>query len=317
MHSANPTGQPAAAPAPRILVVDDGQRMREHLLRTLTAAGFSALGAADGIDALEVLHRTEPAPDLILTDIHMPRMNGLSLIECVRNGQRGRDIPIILLSGSHETSFKVAGLECGANDYVTKPVDAAELVARIRAQLRQAETVAKLREQAVVDELTGVRNRRGMVQAMDTELARAQRSRRPLSVLLIDVDKFKPINDCFGHLVGDAVLRGIAERISGIIRTTDIVGRIGGDEFLLLLPEVDREVAETVADRIRGAATSVRVGPRDNPTTMSVSIGLSVYRGDGRTADALIHDADAAMYRDKQQKRAALVPAAAAEAAAA
>jgi|GEM_PF-5590485 len=292
--------------APRILVVDDDIEVRTYLVDALSCYGYEVIAVSDGGAAISHVSR-EGAPDVIISDVNMPRVDGLELLDWMREGHLTRDVPIIMLSGSSERCL--AGLEFGADDYVRKPLDVSELAARIRVQLRRGDVIRKLRQQADFDELTCARSRRGVLQALETELERARRAERPVSVMLVDVDHFKPINDTYGHLVGDQVLRDLVGKLCDAVRLTDVVGRLGGDEFLIVLPEVDTERATAVVERIVASACEVRVGPSNAP--VSISIGHAVYRGDKNTgicAEEILELADARMYQHKQRRGAARAP---------
>lgn len=279
-----------------ILAVDDDPAVRQWLVRVLEPRGFEVSVAADGREALAVLERE--LPDLILTDVHMPDIDGYRLVTRVRMDTRLSHIPVILISGSDESPFKVLGLDCGANDYITKPVDSAELLARVRAQLRQLRTYAALEKQALIDDLTGVFNRRGVIEALTRALARWRRCPSPLSVLVADINAFKRINDTLGHIAGDAVLREVAAALADVVRVSDTVGRLGGDEFLLVLP--DTSVAEADQIRSRACAAASLNAPDRSVGRVSIAAGIAVAGPDTPHIDALIDAADRDMYAHKR-----------------
>lgn len=273
-----------------VLLVDDDRGAREHAARSLRDAGFEVREAADGAEALLEVDGAPPA--LIIADLHMPRLDGRALLGALKARHETASIPFVLLSGETDPSLRVACLEGGAADVLAKPIDSQELAARARLQLRTARAMARLRTQSEIDELTEVLNRRGLMRAIERERAHAERSREALALLLVDVDRFKSINDAHGHLVGDAVLRDIAALLCASVRGCDTVGRLGGDEFVVLLPGAGADEAAEIARRIRARAGALRVAGTDR--TIGLSIGIA--RGDG--AD-LLHTADRAMYADK------------------
>jgi diguanylate cyclase (GGDEF)-like protein len=286
----------------RILVVDDDRDVCESLAHILSDRGFEVATATDGVDALGKID--EVRPDLVLCDVEMPNMNGFELLSRIRQTGHALELPVILVSGSCETSLRVEGIDRGANDYVGKPVDSSELVARIKARLREAQLLAWHRAQAFVDDLTSVLNRRGTVAALEHELCRASRLSQPVSVLLVDVNDFKAINDTYGHLAGDQVLKDVARIMMATVRASDIVGRYGGDEFLVLLPDVREGLACEIAARLRASVQKLKVGV----CSVSVSVGMATGWGDSGSAESLIAEADRTMYQEKQSSDRASVP---------
>lgn len=285
----------------RILVVDDDAGVRDHLVVTLANQGFDVTTAENGVVAVSKLDSARP--DLVLSDIHMPELDGFDLLAHIRQVWPEPDLPVILLSGSGDCSVKVAAIDRGANDYVVKPVESDELSARIRARLREAQLVSRLRAQAYVDELTSARNRRGTMAALEHEFLRAFRGQRPLSVLLVDIDNFKHINDTYGHLVGDRVLCEITQVMMATVRASDIVGRVGGDEFLVILPDVDDATARGIADRLHAKVSALESA--DDLPTVSVSIGLASGRACSTSSESLVAEADRMMYQQKRSHKLA------------
>jgi diguanylate cyclase (GGDEF)-like protein len=284
----------------RILVVDDDAGVRDHLVATLANQGFEVTSAENGAEALTLLESARP--DLVLSDIHMPKLNGFDLLAHIRQACPEPDLPVILLSGSGDCSVKVAAIDRGANDYVVKPVESGELSARIRARLRESQLLSRLREQAMIDELTGAHNRRGTLAALEQELVRAVRTQTPVSVLLVDIDDFKHINDSCGHLVGDRVLCEVTSVMMSTVRASDVVGRVGGDEFLVILPDVDDETARGVAERLRneiGVSSLTEGLPR-----VSVSIGVASGWAPDTSSESLVETADRTMYAQKRAQKA-------------
>ena len=293
----------------RVLVVDDDPFTRKLLDRQLSAAGYRVTAAADGESAWEELKKTPP--DLVLLDIRLPGIDGLEILEWIRRESESRRLPVIMLSGLDRPREVVRGLELGANDYVTKPVSMPVLLARIRTQLMISDMVKRLETQARIlarlasyDQLTGAFNRRGLEQILKTEVERSLRYRQPLSALMLDIDYFKPVNDRYGHPIGDLVLRRIAGIISSTLRSTDLLCRYGGEEFLIILPHTGLERALEAGERIRReiAGEPFRDQGLEIPLTVSLgAAGLDPEAAD--PAEELIAAADRALYRAKREGR--------------
>jgi diguanylate cyclase (GGDEF)-like protein len=274
----------------RILIVEDDDDSREALAELLEEHGYDVATARDGVEAVELAEKTPPT--LVISDVNMPRRDGFALIEELREREASATVPIILLSGILERERRVAGLDLGADDYLGKPVDADELLARVRVHLRHAHRAQELEQSSLLDPLTGVLNRRGLTAALHREHERVHRNGGALSVLLIDVDDFKTLNDSQGHAAGDRALRQIARAITEAVRAVDHVGRLGGDEFLVILPDADRAAGATLADRIG----QLRV-------PAGLSVGAATLRP-GESAEQLLARADAEMYQRKRLRKA-------------
>ena len=200
----------------------------------------------------------------------------------------------------------------GVNDYLTRPIDKNELVARVRTQLRKKGYADRLRhnvqlslEMAITDQLTGLHNRRYMSRHLDTLIASAERAERPIAFLIMDIDHFKAVNDTYGHDSGDEVLREFASRISANVRGIDLACRYGGEEFVVVMPDTDVDFAATVAERLRRSVESVPFAISREPHNLNItiSIGIAASEESGDTADALLHRADKALYRAKREGR--------------
>jgi two-component system, cell cycle response regulator len=289
----------AAEPTDRILVVEDDDDAREALAELLVEQGYDVATARDGIEAIEMAERAPPT--LVISDVCMPRRDGFALIGELRRHTASADTPIILMSGITERERRVRGLDLGADDYLGKPVDADELLARVRVHLRNARRRQELERRSLLDPLTGVLNRRGLMAALRREYERVHRGGAPLSVLVFDVDRFKELNDNHGHQVGDLVLRHIAREISDAVRAVDHVGRVGGDEFLVVIPDADEAAVDALAARL----AELRLPPLMFDGTaldVGVSIGVATLRA-GETVDQLLARGDAAMYQRKRQRK--------------
>ncbi|HEX8776213.1 MAG TPA: diguanylate cyclase [Pyrinomonadaceae bacterium] len=299
---------------PTILVADDEPINRTLIQRRLEKAGYYVLGAENGREAVEVAMRS--LPDLIILDVMMPLMDGLEACRLIKENGGTHDIPIIFLSARDETDIKVSGLSLGANDYISKPFKAEELLARVEVAMRMKRERDHLRlsaeeakasaevaqERAMTDQLTGLLNRYGLQRVLAHEYAEARRYSRPLSCLMTDLDNFKLINDTFGHAAGDAVLKQVSSILTQVVRGSDMVSRYGGDEFLVLLPETDIEGAEALAEKVRAAAASQSFGDGEPRFQLTLSIGAATL-SDAESGNDMIVRADMALYDAKEQGR--------------
>ena len=292
-----------------ILIADDEPLSRRLLQASLVRWGYEVEVAKDGEEALDVLLR-DTAPRLAVLDWVMPRLDGLEVCRRARARAGAPYSYLLLLTSKEASSDVVAGLAAGADDYLRKPFDAEELRARLRTGERilnlQAELLAAqdaLRVQATRDGLTGLYNRRAVLERLDEEMARARREGAELSVLLLDVDHFKRVNDQYGHQAGDEVLRELAARLGSVLRTYDAFGRYGGEELIAILPGCGNAASVLVADRMRSAAASSPIETRTGAVAVTVSIGAASCRSGQTDAAAIIARADAALYRAKNGGR--------------
>src|SRR5579872_301683 len=247
-----------------ILIVDDHPDNVDLLKDRLEARGYSTLTARDGEEALAVTF-AKPTPDLILLDIMLPKMTGLDVARRIKGDRDLPFIPIIMQTALDSTQDKVEGLDAGADDYITKPINFAELEARVRSLLRikalQDEVERQSRELGVMndrllrisqtDALTEIDNRRHLEQRLEETFEHSRRMREPFACVMCDLDHFKSVNDTHGHQAGDEVLRQLASLLKGAAREIDRVGRYGGEEFMLILPGASAEAAVTFAERVR------------------------------------------------------------------
>lgn len=289
-----------------ILIVDDSPDIHALLRVRLRDEDVQLIQTVDPAQSIPLA--LEHAPDLVLLDVDMPRTSGFDVCKQLKAHPDTAAIPIIFLSGKLDQATKVAGLDLGAIDYVTKPFDPVELRARVRSGLRIKSLQDQLLALARIDELTGLWNRAYMNSRLAQECAAANRSGRPLSLLMCDVDHFKRVNDTHGHATGDAVLRSIAARLTASLRTTDVACRYGGEEFAVILPGIDASGAGTAAERIRQAIATAPVDTGALSLAVSVSLGFSC--SDELTPlleeiapSPLIERADAALYTAKRSGR--------------
>jgi diguanylate cyclase (GGDEF)-like protein len=298
------------APAGRLLIVDDSPDNLEILSTRLRFRGYAVETATGGREALERVARH--APDLILLDVMMPDLDGFEVTRRVKRNPSLPFIPIILVTARDSTEDKVAGLDAGADDYLTKPINFPELEARVRSMLRIKELQDELGEKnreleqlSISDGLTGLFNHRHLQELVHEEFERARRTGEPLSVVMLDLDHFKRVNDLYGHQAGDRVLQQLAEILRHTAREIDKLGRYGGEEFLAVLPDTDPEAAAVFAERVReGVARHLFSIGRGEPLRLTVSCGTATYPHPGvYNPWTLVQRADQAMYAAKAAGR--------------
>jgi two-component system, cell cycle response regulator len=305
--------EPQAAPAePRpVLLAEDDPVARMVTKRLLERAGYEVTAVADGAAAVQALRARYYA--VLLTDWDMPVLDGLGVISAVRGGDWPGYVYTILLTGHDSRDALLRGLAAGADDYVTKPVDGAELLARMTTGWRISDLEQRLRkahEEAVKlslsDALTGLSNRRHLSAVLLAEIARGRRFNHPLSVVICDIDRFKLINDVHGHYAGDAVLKAFATILGSNLRShIDTLARFGGDEFVLVLPESAQAATQAVAEKLRQAVDALEVDHEGRVLEITASFGAAVLAPDSAsvTPDALIAQADLCLYEAKQAGR--------------
>lgn len=297
----------------KLLVADDSNLYRKMLKTLLEAWGYEVVLAADGLEAKSILSTNE-APSLAILDCIMPGLSGLELCEMIRSRKQGY-IYTILLSAQGEQADVIKGFELGADDYLRKPFEELELRARLKAGERiiraQGELIAAreaLQFEATHDSLLRMWNRRAILEALSREMSRAKRVGTALSIFLADLDFFKRINDSFGHLVGDDVLRAAAARMSAGIREYDYVGRYGGEEFLVVLPDCNLEGAHQIAERVRQRISGEPI--LELPAEIEITASLGVAQSSpGQSVTELLHKADVALYAAKNNGRNRVVSA--------
>jgi two-component system cell cycle response regulator len=267
------------------------------------------LQAGDGIEAFKLLLSTPT--DLIICDLEMPRIDGFKLLGMVSSREELRDIPVIMLTGHGDRELKIKLLGRGASDYVTKPFDAGELIARVKVQLKikslQDELKRsndKLRQLSITDPLTLLYNRRYTTAMLEKEMQRAERKGSHLSLVMIDIDHFKQVNDQYGHLIGDQVLVAVADLSRIGLRSYDFAARYGGEEFVLLLPETAHDDALLIAERLRARVQAHPFTGSLTGVKITVSMGVATYPTDFiSTVEDLIRETDEALYRAKKAGR--------------
>ncbi|MET0705353.1 MAG: PleD family two-component system response regulator [Tardiphaga sp.] len=301
----------------RILLVDDRASSYERLAPVLSAE-HSVDVEPNPAEAL--FHAAEGNYDLLIVSLSLENFDGLRLCSQARSLERTRQVPILAIADADNNARLLRGLEIGVNDYLMRPVDKNELLARARTQVRRRRYTDHLRdnvqnsiEMAITDGLTGLHNRRYMENHLETLAEQAAHRSKPLALMMLDIDFFKSINDSHGHDAGDDVLREFAVRIRKSIRGIDLACRYGGEEFVIVMPETDQHVASMVAERLRrsiaGEPFSIDKGNRRIDVT--ISIGLSTLEKKGERIADVLKRADVALYRAKHDGRNRVVAAAA------
>jgi diguanylate cyclase (GGDEF)-like protein len=299
-----------------ILVVDDDAVVRNEVAAVLAEAGYDVVLGEDGREALVKVR--DESPDLIVMDVEMPGMGGREACRIIKGNKSFGFIPVILVTAREDVQMKVEGLELGADDYLVKPLNQLELVARVKSMLRlralqndllEANERLKavnerLQELSMTDSLTGIYNRLFFRKRLVYEMQRADRYQTPLSILMLDLDHFKRINDTHGHPFGDFVLKKIADLLTGSLRSVDIVARYGGEEIVIACPETNVKQAGIVADRIRSTIESTRLRHGGLEDKITTSIGIAVFPDERiQDADDLLRAADEALYSAKDAGR--------------
>lgn len=297
--------------APRLLVVDDEPSILDLMRRRLEALGCEVTTLSGGRDVVKVVR--EKLPDLVLLDVMMPDVDGFTVCQALKQDAEIRDIPVVLMTARAEVDSRIRGLELGAHDYVTKPFETAELLARVRAALRVKALQDELREAnkllerlAASDPLTDLPNRRTLDEQIFLAMERSRRTGQALSVIMLDLDHFKQINDAHGHQVGDEALRQVAEILRGRRRVTDLVARYGGEEFVWVLPGAGTDAAVEVAEWLRRTIEESTLETQRGAIRLTISAGVSTYdpAAHGRISpEVLLETADQALREAKDKGR--------------
>jgi two-component system cell cycle response regulator len=306
---------PPSPPSVRLLIADDDPISSGILLRTVRHWGFETMPASDGAEAWRLLQ--DPGIRLAILDWEMPEANGPDLCRRIRDNPKKLYTYIILLTSRDNQEDIIAGLEAGADDYMTKPVKLQELRARLQTGRRVIDLEDKLLDNqkrlydlATKDGLTKLWNRRTILQFLSDELAYAERTDAPASAIMIDVDHFKTINDTCGHQAGDKVLVTLARRLKQHVRPYDRIGRYGGDEILIVLPNCGAKDAVIIAERLRKGCIRKPARHYGRPLGFTLSIGVASTEGcRNPTVDRLIQAGDQALYEAKRMGRDRVVKA--------
>jgi two-component system cell cycle response regulator len=316
---------------PMVLLVDDNPFNLRALTDMMEENGYEAVIALNGRKAIERIRIQKP--DIILTDVSLPEMDGYQFCRIVKSNPDSEDIPVIFLTVHSDSEDVVKGFEAGGVDYVTKPFNLVELKMRIQThldlkkshdlqrqnydelqkahnELMKANEIIRAQNEELrgiayelalmtkTDALTGLYNRRFIVEKLEEEMVRFQRNRKVFALIMADIDDFKQLNDTYGHDCGDAILKLVSATLSGNIRSIDSLARWGGEEFLILLPETPENGARILAERIREAIINRGFEYNEIRISLSLTFGIATYEGDGNV-EGLIKRADKAMYAGK------------------
>ncbi len=301
----------------KILVVDDIALNRKLQKTYLESVGYQVVIAVDGADALQRIG--EESPDLILLDVMMPKMNGFQVCRRLKSLDSTRFIPIIMVTALNEVEDKVQGIEAGADDFISKPFNKLELLARVKSLLRikhlhdelelkikELEIAqSKLIQLAITDGLTGLHNYRYFKEQLSQEITRAKRHNTNVSIAMIDIDYFKNYNDTHGHPAGDLILKTIADLLRNNIRKIDVAARYGGEEFALILAETDKQAAGFVANKIKNLIERQKFDYEETQPNgkLTISMGIATFPEDAMTPDELVKMADQRLYCAKKAGR--------------
>jgi two-component system cell cycle response regulator len=294
------------------LIAEDDPIFRRILESWFNRWDYSVTAVENGLDAWEILQR-EDAPQLAILDWMMPGMDGIELCRRIRSRNQGPYRYVLLLTAKDDKQDVVAGLEAGADDYLTKPFDVDELRARVRAGKRILDLQAALMRaqgdlqfEAAHDRLTAIWNRGAILDLLKGEMERTRRNDDSLGIIMVDIDFFKKVNDTYGHLVGDAVLQEVGHRLASGLRSYDSVGRYGGEEFLAVVPGCDLLNLEVAAERLRCRIADQAVETTAGPVPVTISLGLAAAQAiESKLIDRerLLRSADEALYSAKAQGR--------------
>ena len=288
-----------------VLIAEDSNLFRQILLKTISNWGYEVIIAKDGDEAWEILQQ-ENAPRLAILDWVMPGLSGPEICLKIAGRERIPYIYLILLTSKNNKEDVVAGLEAGADDYIAKPFHEEELRWRIKIGERIIRLENKISQLASTDALTGILNRRAFMEKMGVEMGRAERKSRPLSIVMVDIDYFKNVNDTYGHQLGDVVLQKFSKHLTSQLRIYDFVGRYGGEEFIICLPETSESQANQLAERLRISLAGLTIDLPGSVQTLKITASFGVAATDTiakACLDMLLNKADQALYRAKAQGR--------------
>ncbi|MBC7963561.1 MAG: diguanylate cyclase [Steroidobacteraceae bacterium] len=294
-----------------VLIIDDSSTVRERIVKTLESFNLFSryYEAEDGLEGFKKLLSCQV--DVILCDLEMPRIDGFKFLSMLKSRPDLQDVPVLILTGMNDRELKIKGLEQGASDYITKPFDPEELVARVKVHLKIKKLQDDLKhsnelllELSNTDHLTGLFNRRYMMDALEKEVQRCTRKGGNLSLIMLDIDHFKKVNDTYGHLQGDEVLKRVATLMQKELRSYDCAARYGGEELVSILPDSTLREAVFVADRIRLSLQGLKFSGDLSALNLTASLGVACFPVPGiTTVDGFIKLTDDALYRAKKNGR--------------
>ena len=300
-----------------ILIVDDVPNNLRLLDEILDEMSYDTIFANSGKQAVEIVENLTVQIDLILLDLMMPEMDGIEVCTIIKSNPMCQDIPVIFITADESLQSLLNAFKTGAIDYLKKPLDKAELLLRVENQLKLnkvyaglrrsndelLEAYALLQQLATVDPLTGLENRRSLMDFSEVQLKLAQRYKSFFSILLIDLDYFKKINDTYGHLIGDEILKNIAKILKESLRNVDHIGRFGGEEFIVILPNTTLKNAVLVAEKVRDAIANFVHNIEEQNIQTTVSIGIASYNSLDDDVNQILERADQALYTAKSSGR--------------
>ncbi len=300
-----------------VLVVDDKSNNRLLFQTYLSSAGYEVRAAKTGEEALACFQEERP-PSAVVLDVLLPKLNGYEVCRRIKSMEQARFVPVILVTALHGEEERMRGIEAGADDFIGRPFNRLELLIRIKSLMRIKQlhdaleqkvvelekAKGQLAQLAVTDGLTGVYNYQYFKHKLQQEIARSKRNGLPVSLLMMDIDRFKSINDRFGHQQGDRILKRFSVLLRENIRQTDLLARYGGEEFVVVLPDTDKESARWVAEKLRmlveKSCTTIEKLPQG---AITISVGVAAHPADALTIDDLIRLSDQALYRAKGEGR--------------
>ncbi len=279
----------------KILIVDDSNEVLEKTQNLLSQVGYSVVPCTSGEEALELLGRERF--DLVLLDINMPSLNGYEVCLRIRQIFALDDLPVIFLTSREDSDSVTKGFHSGASDFVSKTALAEVLLARVNVHIRLARTLRFLRDISLTDDLTGCYNRRHGVYTLREWFARGKRYGTTFSLIYFDLNGLKVINDKYGHQAGDLLLRSVVNACKKLLRESDMLFRMGGDEFMVLCPDTDKRGAFICAERMLESVKTVTIVD----STVSFAYGIAHSSEDYKDMDEMLHSADASMYENKKK----------------
>lgn len=294
---------------PKVLVVNDSLLEGRMSQDILTRQGYQVETARDGNEGLDMVRTFQP--DVIISDVVLPRLSGLDMARRLKEGSESNEIPLIFASASDSKQDRIESFKAGGSDYITKPIDHEELILRIEIALRHKKAIDHLKRREGIlragssrDFLTGLYNRQFIDQKLAEELARVDRYGSTFSLVMMDLDHFKKINDTYGHPVGDKILIAVSGRMKSKVRPTDTVGRFGGEEFCVVAPETDLKGAFSLAEKLRKMVVGEAFPVSEELSIfVTASFGIAECRKQNETVQSLIERADKALYHAKNKGR--------------
>lgn len=295
----------------KVLIIDDNEVIRKLAATLLSKRNYEVVTADNGLKGFDMAVSLSPPPQVILLDVMMPEIDGFEVCRRLKENAATKDIPIIMVTSKADSIEKIKGLEIGAADYVTKPFNHGELLARVATQAKMKNLWDELQQKNRIleelvkkDGLTNLYNHRFFQERMVEEFHRSRRHKTPLSCALLDIDFFKKINDTYGHQAGDLILKSLADIVLKNLRNYDLAARYGGEEFAVILPHTEIENTKTVCERIRICAQETLFSFNRQDIRITVSIGAAeVDQCEAETASQLINFADKCLYKAKSGGR--------------